>query len=58
MNGKESERIQKIVRGRLKPQQPDDFEWLFYYMLDREVELIRCLNQAKEVIKNERKRNE
>ena len=46
------DRIQKLVNGDLKPQQ-QDFEGMFYYMLDREVELIRCLDQAKEVIKNE-----
>ena len=53
-------RIEKLCRGKIQPKE-EDFKWIFYYMLDREVELnryawskiIRCLDQAKEVIKNE-----
>ena len=46
------DRIEKLCRGKIQPKE-EDFKWMFYYMLDREVELIRCLDQAKEVIKNE-----
>ena len=44
-----SDRIEKLVNGKITPKQ-EDFEFMFYYMLEREVELIRMLNSAKDFI--------
>tara|TARA_Y100000310_G_scaffold108975_1_gene107348 strand:+ start:206 stop:481 length:276 start_codon:yes stop_codon:yes gene_type:complete len=44
-----SDHIEKLVNGKITPKQ-EDFEFMFYYMLEREVELIRMLNSAKDFI--------
>ena len=46
------DRIEKLCRGKIQPKE-EDFKWMFYYMLEREQEWFRRLEQAKEVIKNE-----